>query len=173
MLISESMTAALNRQIGNEFQTSMLYTAIAAWFASETLPELSKRFTTQAAEERDHASKIIDYVVDAGGTIEIPGLAAPKCSFASAEEAVAVALESEYEVTRQINELMDLAIRESDHQAQNFLQWFVGEQREEVALMDSLLKMIRRAGESGLLFVEEYLARNGLQAGSSGNGPTA
>jgi ferritin len=173
MLISEAMTAALNRQIGNEYQTSMQYTAIAAWFASETLPELAKRFAVQADEERDHASKIIDYVVDAGGKIEIPGLDAPKCAFASAEEAVHLALESEYEVTRQINALMDLAIGESDHQAQNFLQWFVGEQREEVALMDTLLKMIRRAGESGLLFVEEYLARNGLQAGASGNAPTA
>ena len=173
MLISESMTAALNRQIGNEFQTSMQYTAIAAWFAAETLPELSKRFTLQAGEERDHAAKIVDYIVDAGGKIEIPGLDAPKCAFESAEEAVALALESEYEVTRQINELMDLAIRESDHQAQNFLQWFVAEQREEVALMDALLNMIRRAGESGLLFVEEYLARNGVQAGASGAAPTA
>ena len=74
------------------------------------------------------------------------------------------------EVTRQINQLIDLSIQESDHQAQNFLQWFVSEQREEVALMDTLLKMIQRAGDSGLLFVEDYLGRNGLTFGGSADG---
>ena len=170
MLISDAMTEAMNRQIGNEFQTSMQYTAIAAWFASETLPELANKFTLQAQEERDHAAKFVDYIVDAGGTVKIPAIPAPEHTFASAEAAVQVALDSELEVTRQINELVDLAIKESDHQAQTFLQWFVNEQREEVALMDTLHKMLKRAGESGLLFVEDYLARNNLTFGGDGQG---
>ena len=79
MLISEAMTAAMNRQIGNEMQTSLQYTAISAWFAAETLPELARRFDQQSAEERNHAAKFIDYIVDAGGAVEIPAIAAPKC----------------------------------------------------------------------------------------------
>ncbi|HEU4642061.1 MAG TPA: hypothetical protein VFS44_06355, partial [Gemmatimonadaceae bacterium] len=46
-----------------------------------------------------------------------------------------------------------------DHMTKNFLEWFISEQREEVSSMDTLLKMVRRAGENGLLFVENYLAR--------------
>jgi len=162
MLISDPMTAALNEQIGNEFSASLQYSAISAYFAAESLPELSKKFTLQATEERDHALKLVDYVVDSGGLVVFPSVPAPRSEFGSAEEAVRLALDSEFEVTRQINKLMDLAASESDHAAQTFLQWFVTEQREEVASMDALLKIVQRAGESGLLFVEEYLARNGL-----------
>ncbi len=162
MLIAEKVAKAFNRQIGNEFATSLQYTAIAAYFAAESLPELSKLFHRQAREESDHANKILDYVVTAGGAVDLPGLPAPRCTFGSAEEAVKLAYDSEIEVTGQINALVDVAIAESDHQAQNFLQWFLAEQREEVSTMDTLLRMVRRAGESGLLFVEDYLARNGV-----------
>lgn len=162
MLISDKMTAALTEQIGNEFAASLQYSAIAAYFAAESLPELSGKFMAQATEERDHALKLVDYVVDSGGHVEFPSVPGPRSTFGSAEEAVQLALDSELDVTKQINRLMDLAASESDHAAQTFLQWFVNEQREEVASMDTLLKIVQRAGETGLLFVEEYLARNGL-----------
>jgi ferritin len=161
MLISKKLAQSFNRQIGNEFATSLQYTAIGAYFAAESLPELSKFFNAQAGEERDHAQKLLNYVVDMGGTASIPGLPAPKCAFKSALEAVQLALDSEMEVTRQINGLVDQAIKEADHQAQNFLQWFVNEQREEVTTMDFLVKLLKRAGTQ-LLYVEEYLARNGV-----------
>ncbi len=64
------------------------------------------------------------------------------------------------EVTKQINNLMDLAIEEKDHIAQNFLRWFVDEQLEEVSTMDELLGIVRRAGDQ-LLFVEDYILRKG------------
>jgi ferritin len=86
-------------------------------------------------------------------------VAAAKADLGSAETAVKLSLEWEMEVTRQINALMDLAIQESDHIAQDFLRWFVTEQLEEVSTMDELLSVIRRAGTGGLLFVEDYLAR--------------
>jgi ferritin len=162
MLISERMTEAFTVQIGNEFQASYQYVAIAAYFSAETLPELSKFFEAQAAEERDHALKIMSYVVDGGGKLVLPAVEAPKCDFAGAEEAVQLALDSELTVSGQINTLMNLAVEEQDHQAQNFLQWFLAEQREEVATMDTLLKMVHRAGETGLLHVEDFLARGGL-----------
>ena len=93
----------------------------------------------------------------------IPAVKAPKNKFASAEEAVNLSLDWEVEVTQQIHKLVDLAKKEVNYTTDNFLQWFVKEQLEEVSSMDNLLKVIRRAGEGGLLRVEEYLARKGGQ----------
>ena len=160
MLISPDVNRALNEQIGREFGASIQYVAIAAYFDCEGLPSLAKHFYRQAEEEREHAMRFVRYVVDADGHVEVPAIEAPKSNFNSAEEAVALSLDWEMEVTRQINALVDMAIQHSDHMTKNFLEWFVNEQREEVASMDTLLKMVRRAGESGLLFVENYLARS-------------
>ncbi len=164
MLISPQLAKAINKQIGYEFFTSLQYTAIAAYFGGEALPELSRHFSTQADEERSHALKLVNYVVDSGGKLEIPPIDSPEGEFATAEEACKLALDSELSVTRQINEIMNLAVDERDHLAQNFLQWFVTEQLEEVSTAESLLRIVQRAGEGGLLFVEDYLARNGLEA---------
>jgi len=160
MLISEKMNAALNEQVGHEFGASLQYVAIAAYFDSDNLPELAAHFYRQAEEERDHAMRFVNYVVDAGGKVALPAVPAPKSGFASAEEAVKLSVDWELTVTKQINALVDLAIKETDHTTQNFLQWFVTEQLEEVSSMERLLSMIRRAG-SNLLFVEDYLARQG------------
>lgn len=160
MLISKKMVAAINKQIGNEFGASLQYVAIAAYFGSESLPELCQHFNRQALEERDHAMKFVNYVVDAGGQVEVPAIPAPKSRFAGAEEAVKLSLDWEITVTKQINGLVDLAAKENDHTTHSFLQWFVNEQLEEVSSMETLLKIIRRAG-ANLLFVEDYLARRG------------
>lgn len=158
MLISPKMTAALNEQIGNEFGASIQYVAIAAHFDTEGLPALARHFYKQAQEEREHAMRFVKYVVDAGSAVEIPAIPAPRSRFKSAEEAVELSLQWEMTVTKQINELVDQAIRENNHITKNFLEWFVNEQLEEVSSMDTLLRMVRRAGEKGLLFVEHYLA---------------
>ena len=68
-----------------------------------------------------------------------------------------LSLDWELEVTRQINDLVNLAIKESDHLAHGMLTWFVKEQLEEVSSMDALLKVVRRAGENNLIHVEQYL----------------
>ena len=159
MLFSEKMNAAINAQIGREFAASLEYVSIASGFASEGLTELAKHFYRQAEEERDHAMRFVKYVVDAGGKVAIPAIAAPKSAFGSSEEAVRNSLEWEVTVTNHINALVDLAIQENDHMTQNLLQWFVAEQLEEVSSMEALLSVVRRAGESGLLTVEAMLAR--------------
>ena len=162
MLISDKMVAAINKQIGNEFGAFLQYVAIAAYFGNDSLPELGKHFNQQAMEERQHAMKFVNYVLDAGGLPEIPAIPAPKSRFQSAEEAVKLSLDWEITVTKQINELVDLAGKENDHTSHTFLQWFVNEQLEEVSSMDMLLKMVKRAG-TNLLFVEDFLARKGAR----------
>jgi bacterioferritin B len=171
MLISERMNAALNQQIGNEFSATLQYVAIAAYFDTESLPELAAHFYRQAEEERAHAMRFVRYLVAARANVHIPAIPEARSQFASAEEAVRQALEGETTVTEQINALMDLAIQEGDHLTQNSLQWFVTEQLEELSSMETLLKMIHRAGEGGLLLVEEYLARRSPPASAAPSTP--
>jgi ferritin len=159
MLISQKMNAAINEQIGREFGASQQYVAIAAHFDGQDLPRLAKHFYRQAEEERDHAMRFIKYLIDVDARVAIPAVSAPKGEFASAEECVALSLKWEEEVTKQISALMDQAVKESDYTTQQSLLWFVEEQVEEVSSMDRLLSVVRRAGEGGLLLVEEFLAR--------------
>jgi ferritin len=158
MPISAKMNAALTEQIGHEFAAMLQYVAIATYFDGEGLPRLAQHFYRQAEEERTHAMRFVHFVVEAGGKVAIPAIPAAKSGFGSAEEAVNLSLEREQTVTRQIDALMDRAIAENDHATRNMLEWFVAEQVEEVSSMETLLSMVRRAGESGLLFVESYLA---------------
>jgi ferritin len=170
MLISKNLAKALSTQVGNEFGASLQYVMLASYFEREALPVLAARFYQQADEERTHAMKISHYVNAAGGVLHIPAIPAGKADFKSAEEAVQLALNWELTVTKQINSLVGIAIKESDHLAQNFLQWFVNEQLEEVTSMEMLLKTIQRA-KGDMLRVEEYVARSGGKAPESGLGP--
>jgi ferritin len=161
MLTNDKVIAAINEQIGNEFGASLQYVAIAAYFASDALPQLAQHFFKQADEEDQHALRFVNYVVDAGGHVVIPAIAAPQSKFQSAEEAIKLSLDQEIQVTHQINALVELARSQNDYITINFLQWFLAEQLEEVSSMDTLLKIVQRAGDN-LLRVEEYLARVGI-----------
>jgi ferritin len=161
MLISKKMNEAVNGQVGREFGAMLQYVAVASYFARESLPEMAAFFYAQAEDERDHALRFVKYVVDTGGRVQIPAIAAPKNEFKSIADAVQLSLDWERAVTKQINELAELAIKESDHITQNFLQWFMNEQLEEVSTMDTLLKVVERAGPDRLLQVEEYILRRG------------
>lgn len=160
MLTKQKVIDAINEQIGYEFSASMQYYAIAAHFASEALPQLSHHFFLQAEEEKDHALRFLKYVLDAGGNVVIPTIAAPQANFANAEAAIQLSYDQEVHVTQQINGLVELARSENDYITSNFLQWFLTEQLEEVSSMDNLLKIVRRSGDN-LLQADEYLARAG------------
>ena len=92
--------------------------------------------------------------------MHIPAIPEACSSFSTAEEAVQKALDGEIAVTQQITALVDRAIQESDHIPHNALQWFVTEQLQELSSMETLLRIVQRAGEPGLLHVEEHLARH-------------
>lgn len=171
MLASQKLIDAFNQQIGNEMGASMQYIAIASYFDSETLPQLARFFYQQSEEERTHAMRFVKFINDVGGKVQIPTLPAPQSEFASAEGAVAKALEWEEEVTRQIYDLVEIAKGDRNYVGVRFLDWFVEEQLEEVTSMNDLLSVIRRAGPDRLLFVEEYLSRQGRGGLESQAGP--
>jgi len=164
----------LNEQVAHEFGASQQYIAIAAYYDTETLPLLAAHFYRQAVEERNHALMIVQYLLDADHTVVIPGVEAPKTEFKDAREPVALALEQEKRVTEQIAALAALARDENDLVGEQFLHWFLQEQREEVSSMSDLLSVVERALESNILLVEDYLARNPVgDQGEATNAPPA
>jgi ferritin len=159
---------ALNEQVANEFAASQQYVAIAVYYDGETLPGLAAHFYRQALEERNHAMMIVQYLLDSDHEVRIPGVEAPQTAFADAVAPVSLALEQERRVTEQIAQLARLAREEDDLVGEQFLHWFLEEQREEVSSMSGLLRIVERAAESNLLLVEDYLARVGVGAGEAG-----
>ncbi len=165
---------ALNGQIGHEFGASQQYIAIAAYYDAETLPELAAHFYRQGVEERNHAMMIVQYLLDADERVVTPGVEAPQTEFSDAVAPVKLALAQEKRVTDQIVELVKLAREEGELVGEQFLHWFLQEQREEVASMTELLAIVER-GRDNLLHVEEYLSRSasGESALEAGAPPAA
>ena len=152
-------TDAVNEQVASEFGASQQYVAIAVHYDAGTLPQLAAHFYRQAVEERNHALMIVQYLLDSGEAVLIPGVTAPQTSFADDREPVALALEQEKTVTKQIAALVKLAREKQEHVGEQFLGWFLEEQREEVAGMSALLSVVDRAGTTNMLQVEDYLSR--------------
>src|SRR3954454_17419959 len=153
-----AFVARLNEQIGHEFGASQQYVAAAVHYDAETLPRLAAVFYAQALEERNHAMMMVRYLLDAGADPVIPGTPAPRSSFADIVEPVAVALEQEKRVSEQINALAALAREHGDFASEQFMQWFIKEQVEEVASMSDLLRVVQRSRENPML-AEDFLAR--------------
>ena len=161
---------AVNEQIGHEYAASQQYIAIAVYYDAETLPQLAAHFYRQAVEERNHAMMLVQYLLDADEDVTIPGIDAPQTSFPDAVAPVQLALDQEKKVTEQIAALVALAREEGELVGEQFLHWFLQEQREEVSSMSDLLAVVDR-GKDNLLQVEEYLSRqaggeNPLEAGA-------
>ncbi len=158
MIIKQAVVDALNTQLKSEFSASAQYIAIAIYFDEESLPDLAGFFYRQSEEERMHAMKIVRFMLDAGAKPLIPSLPEMKNQFEGASNAVQFALAQEMKVTDEINNLVSVASAENDYASQQFLQWFVTEQVEEVASMTTLLQTIKHAA-GNLLFVEDFVRR--------------
>ena len=155
---SERFVAALNEQIAREFSASHQYVAVAAWYEAETFPQLAKFFFGQADEERDHATRMVNYLLDCGARPQLGAIAAPRAGFEDHVEPIRLALEQERKNSVAIGGLVDIARETSDHASEAFLQWFVTEQVEEEATMDSLLTVAERTRELPMM-LEDFMAR--------------
>lgn len=164
MLISKEMQDKINEQIVHELFSSNAYLGIASYCDSLGLKVLAGRFFEQSEEERGHALKFLQYLLDVGAKVEMGAIPQPKSDFKSVEEAVKTALEQEVTVTNQINALMALAQKEDDYATASFLKWFIDEQVEEVATIGDLLQLVQLAGDDRILMVEDRLMRTGGSA---------
>jgi bacterioferritin B len=160
----------LNQQVAYEFAASQQYVANAVYYDAQTLPRLAAFFFAQAVEERNHAMMMVQYLLDADAAVTIPGAAAPETTFTDITAPVALALDQERRVSDQIGELMGVARAENDYLSEQFVQWFLKEQVEEVSSMSSLLDVVRRSVDAPM-FIEDYLARE--HSGSEATDPTA
>ncbi|HWE34088.1 MAG TPA: ferritin [Solirubrobacteraceae bacterium] len=160
----------LNEQISYEFAASQQYVANAVYYDSQTLPQLAAFFYAQAVEERNHAMMMVRYLLDADAAVAIPGVGAPESSFDDLVAPIALALEQERRVSDQIAALMGVARDQGDFLSEQFIQWFLKEQVEEVSTMSSLLAVAQRSAETPMV-IEDYLAREHSAPG--GADPTA
>ena len=159
MRISEKLAKMMNEQFGNEMGAAMQYMQIAAYFDARSLPKFAEFFYAQAVEEQEHAMKFLHYLLEIGAEVKIPAIEAPYYEIADTAASFQMSLDWENDVTKQIYAMMDVAIDERDYAAQGFLQWFVTEQIEEVASMETLLDVVKRVGEKNLFMIESYLVR--------------
>ena len=158
-MAAEAFVKLLNEQIGNEFAAHQQYVACAVYYDSETLPQLARFFYRQALEERDHAMMMVQYLIDRDEAVTIPGVAAPQAAFADIVAPVALALDQEKRVSDQINAARRRwPAREDDYTSEQFMQWFIKEQVEEVATMSDLLRVVERS-EDDPMEVETWMAR--------------
>ena len=159
----------LNVQIGNELAAHNQYLACAIHYDALTMPQMAAFFYAQALEERAHAMMMVQYLLDTDAEVSIPAVEASVNEFADVVAPVELALDQERRVTDQINGLLRIAREESDFASEQFMQWFIKEQVEEVATMSDLLTVVNRNIDD-VEDIEEYVAR---EQGGEGTDPTA
>jgi bacterioferritin B len=167
---AERFVDALNEQIANEYAAHQAYVACAVYYDALTLPRLAAFFYRQALEERDHAMMMVQYLLDADARATVPGVSAPQTEFGDIVEPVQLALDQEKRVSAQIAALTAVAREEGDFASEQFMQWFIKEQIEEVATMSDLLTIVERCQDDPME-VEQYLVRETLAP--EGEDPTA
>jgi len=168
-LPAQRFAEQLNAQIGNELAAHNQYLSCAVYYDDKTMPQMAAFFYAQALEERDHAMMMVQYLLDTDSEVLIPGVDAPRAAFEDVVAPVALALEQEKRVTEQINGLLRTAREEGDFASEQFMQWFIKEQVEEVATMSDLLAVVTR-NRDDIEDIEEYVAR---EQKSGDSDPTA
>lgn len=160
-MLSGKLQDALNEQINKEFFSEYLYLSMSAYLQAKDLDGFANYFSVQAQEEHFHAMKMFNFVNDVGGKVHLKAIDAPQTEFSSIIEVFELSLEHEKFITKSIDELMDIAIKENDHAVRSFLQWYVDEQVEEEATASrhiTKLKMINGEGH-GLLMLDNELGQ--------------
>jgi ferritin len=165
-----AFAAKLNEQIANEFAAHQQYVACAVYYDSEALPQLAGFFYRQALEERDHAMMMVQFLLDTDSEVTVPGVEAPTARFEDVVAPIALALDQERRVSDQINTLAATAREAGDFTSEQFVQWFIREQTEEVATMSTLLRVAERS-RADQAEIEDFLARE--HAGGDAADPTA
>jgi ferritin len=158
-MLSEKMTKALNEQIAMEGYASFLYLSMAGWFDLRSMMGCAAFMYRQSAEEHVHMMKIFHYLLEMDAAAISPAITQPHSDFEDVKSIFQETLAHEQRVTKSINEIVELAISESDHSTYAFLQWYVNEQREEESLMRMILEKIGLIGDGpqSLYFIDKEI----------------
>lgn len=159
-MISAKLQKAINNQIQAEMYSANLYLSMSGYCMSQNLKGFSNWLRVQYQEETAHALKLLDYLLERGGEVELQAIEAPPAEFGKPVEVFEKVLAHEEHVTSLINKLYEVAAEEKDVAAQIFLQWFVTEQVEEEASAGDILAQLRMIGDKtgGIFFLDKELA---------------
>lgn len=171
-MLSKKIEEALNKQINAEFYSGYLYLAMSAYFRHQNLNGFAKWMRIQTIEEATHAMKLFDYVLERGGKANLTKVDAIEAKWKNIIEVFEESLAHERGVTKCINDLIDLCMKEKDNATLNLLQWFINEQVEEEAKVEEILqqlKMIKGEGQGMLLLDRELKTRVFVDSTKSAN----
>ena len=161
--MNKKIQNAINKQINAELYSAYLYLSMSAYCDSLNLKGFSHWLKKQAQEETEHGMKLYDYVVEKGGRVLLAAIDAPQEEWESILDVFDKTLKHEQKVTGLINNLVELAKKEDDKEAEDFLLWFVKEQVEEEESAGKMVALATKAIES-----EEELKKADDEAGSRG-----
>ena len=159
-MISVKLQKAINNQIQAEMYSANLYLSMSGYCMSQNLKGFSNWLRVQYQEETEHALKLLDYLLERGGEVELQAIEAPPAEFGKPIEVFEKVLAHEEHVTSLIHKLYEVAVEEKDVAAEIFLQWFVTEQVEEEASAGDILAQLRMIGDKsgGIFFLDKELA---------------
>lgn len=160
-MITKAMQDAMNEQINKEWFSSYLYLSMAAYFEQRNLSGFAHWMRIQADEERAHAMKFYDFIIECGGRVTLKAIDAPKTEWSSTLEVAEEVAAHEAKVTASIYALYELAQKEKDYPSQVMLQWFISEQVEEeknAAEIVADLKLIEERG-TAVLMLDKQLGK--------------
>jgi ferritin len=162
-MITPKMVAELNEQIKHELYSSYLYLSMSAYCESINLKGFAHWMKLQSEEERGHAMKFYDYLLELGERVSLAALEQPPKDFGGAREIFKRVLEHERFITGRIHGLYELALQEKDYRTQLMLQWFISEQVEEEANAMEILARIEMVEEkiSAVLWIDKELKKRG------------
>lgn len=159
-MISKKLEDAINSQINAEFHSAYLYLSMAAYFEGENLPGFANWMRVQFEEEQFHAFKMFNYLAERGGRPILTKIEGPQTDWDGLIDVFESTFEHEKLVTSLINNLADVAQDEKDRAALAFLQWYIEEQVEEEANVESILNQLKFIGGEGhgVLMIDRELA---------------
>jgi ferritin len=146
-MISKTMNEVINGQINAELYSAYLYLSMSTWFSEKSLSGFAGWMRAQAQEELFHATKMLDYLLERGGSVELEAIAKPVPDWSTPLEVIEETAAHEAKVTGLINDLVDVALKERDHASNNFLQWFVAEQVEEESSVGDVVEKMKMIGD--------------------------
>jgi ferritin len=148
-LISAEVESLLNQQVKKEAYSSSVYLAMASWCNRNGYDFSSEYFFKQAEEERQHQLKFYKYILDMGGNAISPDVTGIKQEYNSFREVFEEALDQEISVTQSIKNIYARCLKEQDFVTNEFLNWFLKEQREEEYKARRALELFEVIGEEG------------------------
>ena len=148
-MINKKIQDAINAQVNLEQYSAQLYLAMSAHCEGKSFRGFAHWLRVQAQEETAHAMKLVSFLLDRGGRLELGAIAAPPAEFGSITQVFETILGHEKSITTKIGALFELSRAEKDFASEITLQWYVTEQVEEEANVGQILDQLRAVGEQG------------------------